>query len=691
MRNYIKLITLSKDTPNHCYVLQIDNTKLLFNLGAYNLDYSHLYDQKDTILECEAIFISHFDLNFSGALPFLKQINYTGMVYCTIPVCIFSQICIQEYNNDKFLINYKTNVIKCDDEMEETIKKQKIDNEANTKNNVKKYYKYEQEEIESIFSNVVQLKYSQPIEITNNIVIAAYRSGNSLGGSIWKISIGDENILVCLDVNQRKEMHLDGMDTDVLNNVTICLFNVSNKYETIKKIEKERMLCDYIKQYNKILIVVKFTRFLEVCCFLNDVCKNTNIKVLSNCGKDIITNAKSMVEWAGSNVTKDLNENKNTPYTFKNISFGTAITEDDKIIIVFDNYDLNYLYKQALDLISQSNTNLLLIDEEFNGNEKDVAIPRMVSMTDDEIQEIENVKNQENKKKNEEKAIEKYLADKEDDSDDTIFFDDKIIAKKMFWYEYKTDFYVEDEEDIKYAVFPVEKPVKFDEYGEIFYYNNTKEEEETKTETEKSSEITEETKYEKIEWEQKKIELKCQIKSLDFNGLCEFGSVKNILEIIKPEKLVFLGKKDTTDFYYKFFSMNSNFNDVYILENMLNLSYDVNITQLKVLSDFDTSNNMKRLKNSLFGSFKCVINDENELSIVGNGGSYVYGTLNIDETKNLLIEKGYKAEKTNNVLCIENSVNIIFKNNEILLEGEYSEMYVSVKSIIYQNLVFLNQ
>lgn len=853
MRNYIKLISLSKNTLNHCYLLQIDNTKLLFNLGAFNLDFDYLYEQKDVILGCDAIFISHFDLNFCGGLPFLKKINYSGTVYATIPVCVLSRISIKEYNNDRFLVDLKrisskendheenTNEIKeSNDELitnketkkgeglaqqsentdgdilknkycsatgenDETVKKRKIETSSvknnlqvqqnsetvlsnqsavvrdtdklekinelqntedtmdrskvqvkeeisdrveqkNTEETMKRsclqnteeimyrskvqnngemsdrveqqnteetmerlelqkteimeileqqrtgYYKYSCTEMESVFGNIVQLKHSQPIEITSNIVVAAYRSGNSLGGSIWKISVGGDNILVCLDVNQRKEMHLDGLDTEILNNVSICLFNVYCKYETIKKIDKEKLFCNYVKKYNKILIVVKFTRFLEVCCFLNDVVKNLKIKVLSNCAEEFIENAKSMVEWAGSNITKGLNENKNVPFSFNNLIFDTKISQEDKVIIVIDQFDLNSFYRQALDVLGSCDSNLIVLDEDFTQKIVDnVKIPKMVSMTEEEITLIESIKRIENKNKAEEEAIDKYLANKEDDSDEALFFEDKTKAKKMFWYEYKTDFYIENEEDMKYATFPVEKPVKFDEYGEVFYYQKPETNNDINNETTDKNETLEEVKYEKIEWENKKINPVCEKTCLDFNGICEFRSIKNILEIMKPKKLIFTGKSDATDFYYKFFGMNSNFDDVYVLKDEINLSYDVNVTQLNVNNDFEKNIRMKKLKNMSLSSFKCKINDELELSIIENGSSAVLGTLNIDEVKTLLIEKGFKTEKENDYLCIENDTSIIFKDNTVYLEGEYNDVFLSVKSLLYQNIAFLNQ
>ncbi|RPA73293.1 hypothetical protein BJ508DRAFT_419095 [Ascobolus immersus RN42] len=68
-------------------------------------------------------------------------------------------------------------------------------------------------EIESFFNRIIQLKYSQPHPITflpSPITITAYSAGHTLGGTIWKVTHGQENIVHAVHWNHSKDHHISG-------------------------------------------------------------------------------------------------------------------------------------------------------------------------------------------------------------------------------------------------------------------------------------------------------------------------------------------------------------------------------------------------------------------------------------------------------------------------------------------------
>src|SRR5690606_15024015 len=68
-------------------------------------------------------------------------------------------------------------------------------------------------EIESYFNRIVQLKYSQAHPITflpSPITITTYSAGHSLGGTIWKITHGQEKVVHAVHWNHSKDHLLAG-------------------------------------------------------------------------------------------------------------------------------------------------------------------------------------------------------------------------------------------------------------------------------------------------------------------------------------------------------------------------------------------------------------------------------------------------------------------------------------------------
>ncbi|EJW02336.1 hypothetical protein EDEG_03238 [Edhazardia aedis USNM 41457] len=90
----------NKDGHNVCYILVIGKYKILLNIGAYNLDWSYLEKHIEEIKNIDFILLSHYDLRFTGGLPFLTKNGCFKPTYATSPIFELSKICINELNSD---------------------------------------------------------------------------------------------------------------------------------------------------------------------------------------------------------------------------------------------------------------------------------------------------------------------------------------------------------------------------------------------------------------------------------------------------------------------------------------------------------------------------------------------------------------------------------------------------------------
>jgi Cft2 family RNA processing exonuclease len=175
-------------------LLEIDSYKILVNCGSStDLDATWCDENKEILSQVDCVILSHGELKYIEAIPSLRRIEFYGTIYSTIPVKQLGRIAVQEQNM-----------------------------------NLRRFYNrevYEDSEIESSFSDIVSLKYLQPVLITPKISLTAYRSGHSLGGCVWKITKDIEDIVISIGVNHRREVHIDGIDLSCFSKTSLCILD----------------------------------------------------------------------------------------------------------------------------------------------------------------------------------------------------------------------------------------------------------------------------------------------------------------------------------------------------------------------------------------------------------------------------------------------------------------------------------
>ncbi|KAM0674008.1 cleavage and polyadenylation specificity factor subunit 2 [Gurleya vavrai] len=350
----------------------------------------------------------------------------------------------------------------------------------------------------------------------------------------------------------------------------------------------------------------------------------------------------------------------------------------------------NYLDERNIN----SENNLIVVEEQKL--RINLEIPSIIDITDEEKAILIDKNEAEINRVKEEALLFELLETKDDCVDKEDFMQNKENLKKMFWYEYKTDFFIKNEEDLQYAKFPDSKVLKYDEYGEVFHYaKNLKNEYEISKVKNDMQHTCEEIKFEKIIWENKNLDFNCKEDFVDFDGFCDFNSAINILEKIKPKKLILYGEeKCLIELYHNYLKLSNEIKDVMILNKEIELKIDVKLSKLETTNEFESLINLKKTDHEFIGAAKFSIIEDHgvyALKVLNTGKIGCFGQLKIDEIKNAIVKKGLKVEINNNVIIVEDEIEVSFSQDKSIIMGEAGDLYNFVADVLYKKMAFLNQ
>eukprot|EP00126_Sphaerothecum_destruens_P001130 Sdes_comp13233_c0_seq1m3115 len=198
MTSSIKFTALSgaDDETALCYLLEIDNCKLLLDCGWNEaLDPKDLELLKPHLPSIDAVLISYPDLEHLGALPYAYgKLGLSCPCYSTQPVYKMGQM----FMYDIF----------------------------QSKSNAEGYSEFTLDDVDQAFEKFIQLKYSQRTGLTGKglgTTITPYAAGHMIGGTIWKIEKESEEIVYAVDFNHKKERHLNGTVLESLERPTLLI------------------------------------------------------------------------------------------------------------------------------------------------------------------------------------------------------------------------------------------------------------------------------------------------------------------------------------------------------------------------------------------------------------------------------------------------------------------------------------
>jgi cleavage and polyadenylation specificity factor subunit 2 len=293
MSSFIKLTVISgaEDESHLCYLLEIDQAKILLDCG-WNQTFSpqDLGKLGEIAKDVDAVLLTHADLSHMGGYPY--AVSHLGLgcpCYVTVPV--------HDMGRGTLIDAFKS-------------KRQHED-----------FTTFTSADIEMAMSKMTLLRYSQPYTLQGRcqgIVVTPFGAGHTIGGTIWKIRKDTEDIIYTVDYNHRKERHLNGsvlISTDGLSKPSLLItdaYNVMTPNAPPRK-ERDKELINTITSTldvnaNVLIPIESTTRVLELAYLLDQHLAfnrlSHNLVFLTHHSAKTINLARSMLEWMGDGISQ---------------------------------------------------------------------------------------------------------------------------------------------------------------------------------------------------------------------------------------------------------------------------------------------------------------------------------------------------------------------------------------------------
>lgn len=243
------------------------------------------------------------------------------------------------------------------------------------------------EEVEAAFDHISQLKYHQPISLAaklSGVVICAFNSGHSLGGTIWKISKDQEKILYAVEWSHSKDaLHNGSMVSrtgEVYDSLINCDAVISSTNTSVSVPLKKRRqdLCEEIltavdkngQNTTVLLPTSNGSRSLELAYILDNFWAENKIKVplyfLSYTGARAVTQASTLIEWMSKTVIGQWESTNRIPFGHSCLKYANSLedlAEGPKVVLASgENLEVGWSKLLFSQLSSDSNTTLILTE-----------------------------------------------------------------------------------------------------------------------------------------------------------------------------------------------------------------------------------------------------------------------------------------------------------------------------------------
>ncbi|KAJ2358600.1 hypothetical protein GGF43_000701 [Coemansia sp. RSA 2618] len=298
-----------------CYLLEIDEARILLDCGSYE-GYSGegLARLQRIAPRVDAVLLSHPDMAHVGAYPLAySQYGLTCPAYATQATHMMGALCMQDVT--------KTLVAR------------------------EEFTLFSEKDVEAAFENVTPLQYSQPKALAGrhaHIVITAHAAGHTIGGTIWTISNGAENVLYALDYNHTKEEHLrpcslmegaEGLLSRRLMKPTLLIADALNATHNLPT-RKKRVECfldsvgAVVKSGGNVLIPVdSAARVLEIAYVLNEWWRHERglrdthaLCLLGGSARKVRSFAQSLVGWMASDIESKMSTRDTKPFDLRHVA-----------------------------------------------------------------------------------------------------------------------------------------------------------------------------------------------------------------------------------------------------------------------------------------------------------------------------------------------------------------------------------
>ncbi|EPR78362.1 Cleavage and polyadenylation specificity factor [Spraguea lophii 42_110] len=683
MTNKFKITQLSNSLLCSSYLLNIDGYNIMINCGTDHLLNPHY---KIENIDINAILLTSSELSAIGNLPRVNKPD--TLIYSTIPIKEIGELMLKEH---------------CD-----------ILRSRNCTS-------YTEQEIESSFDKIITLKYSQRINLDNNIEVVGYNSGCSLGGTVWKITKNTEQILIGFNLNHRRENHLDGFDYEELKNINFTVLDsvYANKTHVLRK-NRDKILVDIankqVQNDKKCLIITKYSRIIEILSVLagnpNVNFKENKIGVIGKNIKKFHETIKTHLEFTGEVIMEKFSKTKENPFLFSKMNFISEykeLKEDINILIIVENEILSdFALKIIYELSTENNNKIIFTESKYENLIELIESQAEIPIESENVKRIklslEQNKEYDNKHDFKEFDIQNKMflnfidnLKNEKLKINLPYFETIKIekeAQELYKPEEESTVSIEMEEEItKFLppyneftiqvnnfVFSEQKPKKKDEYGE--FINITSEDinkENTEEKKEKNYIMKTIVKYSPETINLKNLEYYI----IDFDGFSDIESIVTILENIKINRVIYTGEnKEFLYFYHKYKKKYTK--EIFCLDDTISFNFEQSTKDIEIKILPPTTPILKYNVAYVNGTIT-----NNTLELKEKEGKCTLAKIKLHELKRTFIENNFDAEIEDNKIIVENQITLIKEHNILRIEGEMNDMYDVVKNIINKYLIYL--
>jgi cleavage and polyadenylation specificity factor subunit 2 len=297
------------------YLLQIKDFTFLLDCGwtdPYNP--SQLEPLLEEINTIDAVLISHPDAAHIGALPYLVgKAKLDAAIYTTGAIHKMGQM---------FLYS-----------------------EYITHHAASEFNAFDLDDVDAAFNGITQLRYRQEVALTGagvGISITPLPSGRLIGGTIWKITAGGEELVYAVDFNHRRERHLNGNTFESSFHRPSLLIADADAIGRLPadRDRSERILLDNcmatLRAEGNVLIPVDAAgRVLELLLVLELYWSEHHLPyTVALVGPMVHTTiefARSQLEWMNENLVKSFGHSRDNPFALKKIKLCSTLGELKKL------------------------------------------------------------------------------------------------------------------------------------------------------------------------------------------------------------------------------------------------------------------------------------------------------------------------------------------------------------------------
>lgn len=581
-----------------CHLLEMDSTRIVVDCGiGEDFDYS-IYDPvAEVIGTCDCILLTSFDVSHMGAVGMFPTIP----VYCSIPTAVLGRIVLEDYHS-------------------------RLGNK-----------------VLPLFTPK-QIKFSQPFRI-NDVEVSSFNAGYILGNSSFRITKDLHTVVVCYNLNHRREHFLDGFHSGSIEDLDVFVTNSS--YARVSpctiKARDERILRSINRCPGRVVISATYTRLLEIICILH----GETILIVSMHGKQFVERAKAMIEWAGPKAGELLST--------ASVEFGRVSDIDSHRIVVVlnESHPFGYL-GTILDRFNSPATTLFLLDcEDF--------YPEQLNVYDFTYthKEPEVLEHQEDTQESEE-VLDNAEVEHWSHTRRTVFLRGECCREYMFPRNRKRKQNSPYGEAVK---FRFEKKVGGSALKDVMP---------------ESIEVIENASLVKTG-----IIPQFTIQFLSTLGISDSMSCRTIVESLDPRRVVITDDGDGCALYMSTsFSLSKVCIESLVCTRELSLGSG-NVVAKATISEKIMDLEFKKLLDKRVSKFVA----DRRGSFVEMSGDYekfTVGSVDKQSIKRSLIECGFKVESSDEALVINNSLTIVFEDSGLSIAAKDTGLLVSVREVLYR-------